>query len=192
VTNATALTGNDYTISFSVAAGVTRYSVTNTTTAATVINNALYVPGGPIAFDGLQVEVDGVPANGDSFSVEPSVNVSVFATLDILRSALQGAGEGAVANAQLTNALNTVHSNLQNGLDRVLSVTASIGTRLRESDSVISAAEDLDLVFEGRLSQLRDLDYARALSDLNFQQLHLEAAQKSFVRVSELSLFSLL
>jgi flagellar hook-associated protein 3 FlgL len=192
VTNAAALTGHNYSVSFAVVSGVTQYTVTNTTTATTVASGVPYVPGGPIVFDGLQIEIDGAPLSGDSFSVRPSSNVGVFATMDILRSALQAAGTGAAANARLTNALNTVHSNLQNALDRVLAVTASVGTRLRETESIISANEDLDLNYEARISQLRDLDYARALSELNFQKLHLEAAQKSFVNISQLSLFSLL
>ncbi len=192
VVNASALTAHNYSITFSVAAGETRYSVLDTTSGATVVTNAAYVPGGPIAFDGLQLAIEGDPANGDSFSVRPSSNVSVFATLDALRTALQGAGSGATENTQLANALNTANSNLQNALDRVLGVTASVGTRLRETEAVTTANEDLDLNYEVRLSQLRDLDYARALSDLTFKQMHLEAAQKSFVRISELSLFNLL
>ena len=192
VTNAAALTGHNYTVTFTVAAGVTQYTVVDTTSATTVVSNAPFVSGGPIAFDGLQIEIEGTPANGDVFSVQPSANVSAFATLDLLRSALQNAGSGPTENARLTNVLNTVHLNLQSTLDRVLSVTASVGTRLREIDAVVSTSQDLDLEYDARLSQLRDIDYARALSELNFQQLHLEAAQKSFLRVSELSLFALL
>jgi flagellar hook-associated protein 3 FlgL len=192
VVNAAALTGHNYTVSFSVAAGVTRYSVLDTTAGTTVISTAAYVPGGPIAFDGLQLAIEGDPANGDTFGVRPSSNVSVFATLDALRTALQSAGTGPVENTRLANALNTANSNLQNALDRVLGVTASVGTRLRETDAVITANEDQDLSYEARLSQLRDLDYARAISDLTFQQMHLEAAQKSFMRIAELSLFSYL
>jgi flagellar hook-associated protein 3 FlgL len=192
VLDAGMLTGHNYSITFSVADGATTYSVVDTTSGATLVNDADYVSGSPIAFDGLQLAIEGDPANGDSFSVRPSSNVSVFATLDALRTALQSAGNGAAENTKLTNALNTANTNLKNALDRVLSVTASVGTRLRETDAVTSANEDLDLNFEARLSQLRDLDYARAISDLAFQQMHLEAAQKSFMRVSELSLFSLL
>ena len=192
VTNATALTGHSYSVTFSVVGGVTQYSVVDTTSATTVVSNAAFVPGGPIAFDGLQIEIEGAPANGDVFSVQPSANVSLFATLDTLRTALHNAGSGAAENTRLTNALNTVHLNLQSSLDRVLAVTSSVGTRIRETDAVIAQSADLDLAYDGRLSQLRDVDYARALSELNFQRLHLEAAQKSFLRVSELSLFSLL
>ena len=192
VVNAAALTAHNYTVSFTVAAGVTRYSVLDATAGTTLISNAPYVPGGPIAFDGVQLAIEGNPVNGDSFSVRPSSNVSVFATLDALRTALQGAGTGAVENTRLANALNTANSDLQNALDRVLGVTASVGTRLRETDAVITANEDVDLSYESRLSQLRDLDYARAISDLTFQQMHLEAAQKSFMRIAELSLFNFL
>src|SRR5262245_61149398 len=46
VTNAAALTGHDYTVTFSVAAGVTQYTVVDTTTAATLISNAPFVSGG--------------------------------------------------------------------------------------------------------------------------------------------------
>lgn len=192
VINAAALTSNDYSVTFSVVAGVTTYSVVDTTTATTVINNATYVSGGPISVDGMQFAIEGVPANGDSFSVEPSANVSLFATLDALRASLAAAGSGAVGNTRLANNLNTANSNLENALDRVLSVTASVGTRLREAESVEFGNQDLDLAYQTRLSELGDLDYARALSDLNFQQLHLEAAQKSFLRITELSLFNFL
>jgi flagellar hook-associated protein 3 FlgL len=192
VTDAAVLTGHDYSIAFSVVNGVTRYDVVDVTSGATVIANATYLSGAPIAFDGLQLAIEGDPVAGDAFSVRPSSNVSLFATLDALRSALQAAGNGPVKNTELTNSLNTAHANLQNSLDRVLGVTASVGTRLRETEAISTANEDLDLNYEVRLSQLRDLDYARAISDLAFQQMHLEAAQKSFLRVSELSLFNFL
>jgi flagellar hook-associated protein 3 FlgL len=192
VTDAAALTGHDYSIAFSVVNGVTRYDVVDVTSGATVIGNAAYLSGAPIAFDGLQLAIEGDPVAGDTFSVRPSSNVSLFATLDALRGALQAAGNGPVKNTELTNALNTAHLNLQNSLDRVLGVTASVGTRLRETEAISTANEDLDLNYEVRLSQLRDLDYARAISDLAFQQMHLEAAQKSVLRVTALSLFNFL
>jgi len=192
VTNAALLTGHDYSITFSVTAGVTTYDVVDLTTSTAVVTGAPYVQGGPIGFDGLQVEIEGAPANGDSFSIEPSTNVSLFATLHDLRGALRSGGDGAAANARLTNALNAAHSGLKNGLDRVLTVTASLGTRMRETEAIATNAEDVNLQHETRLSSLRDLDYTSAISELNFQQLHLEAAQKSFLRVTEMSLFSLL
>ncbi len=192
VSDATALTGDTYSITFSVTASGTTYNLVDTSTATTIVSNAPFVPGAPITFAGMQIEIDGAPANGDTFSVQPSSNVSLFATLDMLAGALRAGGSGAVANTKLTNELTTVQGNLRNALDQVLAVTASVGTRLREIDAVTQTSDDLDLSYQTRLSQLGDLDYARAISDLTFQQMHLEAAQKAFVRVSELTLFSVI
>jgi len=192
VVDSTALTSHDYSINFTVAGGVTTYDIVDNTSATTLVSGAPYVADGPITIAGMQFAIEGAPANGDSFSVQPSSNVSIFSTLAGLRTALRDAGQGDVANASLTNALNTANSNLTNALDRILSVTASLGTRMRETEAVAATNEDLDLAYEARLSDLGDLDYARALSDLNFQQMHLEAAQKSFMLITGLSLFKLL
>jgi flagellar hook-associated protein 3 FlgL len=192
VSDAAALTGHTYSISFAVGAGGTTYTITDTTTASAVASNVAYVEGGPITFAGMQLSIDGAPANGDTFSVQPSGNVSLFATLDALRSTLNAGGAGAAGNTRLANGLNTANANLRNALDQVLGVAASVGTRLRETEAVTRTSEDLDLSYETRLSQLGDVDYARAISDLAFQQMHLEAAQKAFVRVSELSLFRMI
>ena len=63
---------------------------------------------------------------------------------------------------------------------------------MNEIDSLQGTASDLDLQYSERLSNLQDLDYAKAISDLSRQQLQLEAAQKSFVRITSLSLFSVI
>lgn len=192
VIDSTALTGHDYSINFTVVGDVTTYNVVDNTSATTVASNVPFVSEGPITVAGMQFSIEGAPANGDSFTVEPSESVSVFSTLSALRNALHFAMEGDVANASLTNALNTANSNLTNSLDRILAVTASVGTRLRETEAVLTTNEDLDLNYQARLSELGDLDYARAISDLNFQQMHLEAAQKSFMLITGLSLFKML
>jgi flagellar hook-associated protein 3 FlgL len=192
VIDSTALTGRDYAINFTVTGDVTTYDIVDTTSATTIATGVPFVSEGPITVAGMQFAIEGAPANGDQFTVQPSASVSVFSTLASLRTALRSAAEGDVANASLTNALNAANSNLTNALDRVLAVTASVGTRMRETDAVLTTNEDLDLNYQARLSDLGDLDYARAISDLNFQQMHLEAAQKSFMLISGLSLFKML
>jgi flagellar hook-associated protein 3 FlgL len=61
-----------------------------------------------------------------------------------------------------------------------------------EIDSLSSVNEDLSLQYQQTLSQLQDLDYAKAISDLTRKQTDLQAAQQSFVRMSQLSLFNYL
>lgn len=85
-------------------------------------------------------------------------------------------------------ALNDMHSAVAN----VSRVRASVGARLAGLDSLGNASEDLKLQYDSRLSELQDLDYAKAITDLSRQQMQLEAAQKSFTQTSQLSLFSIL
>jgi len=147
----------------------------------------------PTSFDfGAQLFVEGQPADGDSFTVQASTNEDLFDTIYDLITTLETGGGGATSNARLTNGINTALSNLDNSLDNVLRVRSAIGTRLREVSDTQAGQSDLILQHQTTVSQLRDLDYAKAISDLTRQQLTYEAAQKSFVRVQELSLFNFL
>lgn len=138
---------------------------------------------------GAEISIKGKPATGDSFSVEASTNEDMFTTLHGLIDALETAQPGATGNARLANDLNTALSNLDRGIDNVLRVQSSVGARLREADEAKAAQDDLVGQYDETLSDLRDLDYAKALSDLARQQLTYEAAQKSFAQVQTLSLF---
>jgi flagellar hook-associated protein 3 FlgL len=63
---------------------------------------------------------------------------------------------------------------------------------MRELDALGSNASALDIQYQSTLSDLQDLDYAKAITDFTKQQMSLEAAQKSFVKISGLSLFNYL
>jgi flagellar hook-associated protein 3 FlgL len=185
------LTGHNYRITFTVAAGVTTYDVVDTTTAATLSAANPYTSGSTISFDGLQFDIQGIAANGDQFTVAPSTNQSLFKTIgDLIAAVAAAPGSGQPGGTRLTNGLNAALLNLDHALDNILSVRAAVGTRLQEVDALQSTGEDLALQYQQTLSQLQDVDYAQALSDLNRQQMYLEAAQKSFIKVSGLSLFN--
>jgi flagellar hook-associated protein 3 FlgL len=145
----------------------------------------------PTNFDfGAQLTIQGQPADGDSFTVQASTNQDLFQTIYDLITTLETTGGGSsTSNTQLANGLNTALSNLDNGLDNILRVRAAIGSRLREVDSTQASQADLVLQYQTTLSELRDLDYTKAISELTQQQIILEAAQKSFVLVQGLSLF---
>lgn len=189
VLNPSAVTGDNYTIGFSLVGGVLNYTVTDTTTA-TVVASAAYQSGDAITFDGISVTLNGTPAVADTFTIAPSSSQSLFATVANLITALEtsaGAGNG---NALLANRIGSSLANLDQALDNTLRVRASIGSRQSEVDALASAGEDLDLNYAQTLSRLRDLDYAAAISQLTQEQVYLEAAQKSFLRVTGLSLFN--
>ena len=53
-----------------------------------------------------------------------------------------------------------------------------------------SVAEDTTLSLKTTLSNIEDLDYASAITQMQKQMLALEAAQSSFAKISQLSLFN--
>lgn len=202
VKDAGQLTGHQYAINFVVVPaepGVpksTSYTITDLTLnqpvpATPVPAEAIpYASGKNITFDGLQFDIKGDPADGDTFTVEPSKNVSVFKTMTDLITALRAPGDLAAGQASLSNMLNQANSNLDNALDNVLSVRAAVGARLKELDYLDSSGDDMNLQYASALSDLQDVDTVKAISLFSQQQTNLDAAQKSYKTLSGLSLFN--
>jgi flagellar hook-associated protein 3 FlgL len=196
VTNPALLTGHNYSLTFTVAGvpAVTTYTVTDNSIPPpnTPLTNVPYQAGAAIAFDGMSLDVKGDPANGDSFSVQPSQKQSIFTTVTNLIATLRAPALGSSGNAALANGLNTASSNLKNSLDNVLTVQASVGARLKELDNLDSTGDDLNIQYKSTLSDLEDLDVVQAYSQFAQQQITLQAAQQSFKSISGLSLFNYL
>ena len=109
----------------------------------------------------------------------------IFQTLNDLVTLLNTPGTVGLAAG-----LATANGNLDLALDNVLTIRASTGARLQELDSLNNSGEDRHLQYSQILSDLQDLDYTQALTKLSQQQVTLEAAQRSFVSISKLSLFN--
>lgn len=187
----TAYNGQAYTIGFSATPTGLDYTVTNTTTA-TVAATGTYASGEAIAFDGISITITEAPAAGDTFSIAPSTSQSIFETISALVLAAEDASGDPGAGARLSNAVGLALTNLSQSEDVLLSVRASVGSRLAEVDALSSVGEDLNIQYESTLSRLQDVDFAEAITRLERQRLELEAAQRSFLRVSDLSLFRFL
>jgi flagellar hook-associated protein 3 FlgL len=173
---------------------VTTYDVTDTTTATVVSSGNAYKSGQAISFSGVQFDIQGAPANGDTFTVTPSVNESVFKTISDLIAVLNTPTPITALGGTtgLTNSLNRGLTNLDNALNKILTTQSSLGLRLNEIDSLQVTGDNMGVQFKQTLSQLQDVDMAKAISDLAQQQLGLTAVQKSFAKVSDLSLFNYL
>ncbi len=150
---------------------------------------------------GIQVSISGQPTStpttglpltgADRFDVKASVtNQDLFSTLGSLITALKGPVTSSAGNARLTNDLNTALSNIDLGLDNILTVRAAVGSSLKEVETQRSTNDDLATQYKATLSGLQDLDFAKAISDMTLKQASLDAAQKSFVKVQGLSLFN--
>ena len=103
---------------------------------------------------------------------------SVFATVYDVMSDLRANTPNSVSLTDLDNAI-----------DHLGAIRAEVGARL----NVLESAADLNASVIYRLSvdlsQVRDLDYAEAISRFTQQSTALEASQKAFLKIQDLSLF---
>ena len=193
------LAGQPLEIRFSVAAGVTTYGVYDPVSAVTT-GPLAFTPGQAIPLltsagvdFGSQLVVQGAPANDDTFTVTPSSSQSLFQTMQNLIGVLRSSvGSATYSTTEYTNALGGQLTNLDQAFGNISRVQASVGSRMRELDSLGDTSSDLNVQHQQTLSKLQDLDYAKAISEYTQQQVQLEAAQKSFVQISGLSLFNYL
>lgn len=179
-----------YTISFAPSAGGLDYTVTGAVSG--VVATGTYRSGDAISFNGASVTITGAPAAADTFTVAPSTSQSVFTTLGNLIVALESGTTQPANAAKFTNEIGFALRDLDQANDNILRVRSMIGSRMNELESLDSVNQDLQLQYQQTLSNLQDLDYAKAISDLTRKQTDLQAAQQSFVKISQLSLFDYL
>lgn len=187
VSNPSAMTGHDYTVSFADVAGVMEYSVTDNTTGNTVAN-APYTPGATLEFDGIAFQVAGTPASGDSLDVKAvTTPTDLFQVVQTAIDALKGAGSGQ--SASLVHTLGRSLTELDAGHDRLLAARSQTGAWLNRADRIDSLLSDRKLAHASEKSDLEDLDMVQGISDFQNQQTGLQAAMTAYAQVQKLSLF---
>jgi len=172
-----------FTVEFSDNAGVMQYSVNGGTPVD-------YVSGDKITANGVSLTLSGAPQVGDSVTVSAGGASDIFASLKSAIDALKTPTDTPEQQAALANTLNSVSNELSNNLDNVLTVRASVGSRLNELDVIDTVGENRQLNYKESISNLIDLDYNDALSQYSLRQIGLTASQKAFVDVQSMSLFN--
>lgn len=183
------LTGNDYSITLAAGAGGLEYTVTNVTTGTTLAAAVPFVAGNSITLDGQRVKIAGTPAAGDSFSVRPAGQQSIFQTLDDAIATLQQQPYNAAAYSQ---GLERAQVGLDGALDNLVLMRAGVGTELQRVDTATASNAQQDLQLQQRRSNLVDLDYAGAISQMQSNQTAMQAAMQAYATVAKTSLFQLL
>jgi flagellar hook-associated protein 3 FlgL len=174
-----------YTISFS---NPTTYQVTNSSGTVVATGNN-FVDGSSISFNGIQVPITGTPAAGDTFSVAKAGSASAFSTLQSLITTLTTPG---LSHAQIASQIGGALQQIDNAITNMSNVSASVGARLNAITSSQDAAQSLQTNLTGAVSKLSDVDYAAAITQLNTEEVSLQAAQASYASIARLSLFDYL
>ncbi len=192
---------------------VMRYDLVDNTTGTSLLTNTAsttgaagtytrsYVSGEAISFAGLSAPfsdfgitatVSGAVADGDAFAVKSSSTQSLFDTLSKLITSIERPLTATNPQSRLATEVGFSLRDLDQAENNLLRVRASLGSRMAEADALTNVGSDLKLQYDSTLSNLQDLDYAEAITRLTREQANLEAAQRSFLRISDLSLFNLL
>jgi flagellar hook-associated protein 3 FlgL len=179
---------DDYTLRFTSAAGAYEIRDSN----ANLVSTGTYTPESAITFRGLSVNVRGTPALNDTFAIDRARTEDLFTTVDKLADALESNIVTPGQRAQFNSQMAQVLTQLDTAQDSVLGVRSQVGSRLATLEAAKSARADQEVELQRITSELRDVDYAEAITRMNQQMVGLQAAQASYSRISQLSLFDYL
>jgi flagellar hook-associated protein 3 FlgL len=176
--------GGTYSIAFTAP---NTYQVLNSSNV--VVTSGTYTSGQAITFAGAQVTLTGQPATGDSFSVAPSSNQSLFTTVQNLVNALQGGAGSSSGQTALNNSIANALNNIDQAISHVSTVQAGVGGRLNTITTQQSVAVSQQTQLQQSISALQGLDYAKAITSLDSQNTTLSAAMQAYTLTQGLSLF---
>ncbi|WP_432261724.1 flagellar hook-associated protein FlgL [Cupriavidus sp. TMH.W2] len=190
------LYGKPLKLTFQANGGTMQYTITDESTKpATPVGGVVnFSSPSQIQVAGVSFTVSGTPQNGDTISVEPAKQGStdMFANLKSVINALNAPLATDTDRANFSNALATGIRQFANSLDNVLTVRASVGSRMQELDALNTVGTNRDLTYSQTLSGLQDLDYASAITEYHQRQTALQGAQQSFMQIQGMNLFKYL
>jgi flagellar hook-associated protein 3 FlgL len=187
VANPGAWVKGNYTLQFTTA---TDYEIRDSSN--TLVGSGTYTSGGAITFNGAQFDITGTPAVGDRFSIDSSTTEDMFTTLQNLVTTLKQGSATPAQRAQFDTQMGAALTQLDQALDHVSSVRSEVGARLNAIDETADSRDAQNVELSQSLSDIRDLDYAQAVTQLNLQLAGLQAAQSSYTKIAQLSLFDYL
>ena len=174
------------------------FSITERSTGNVIqpYENFTYSSGDELIVNGVSVRINGIPASaegsegGDQFFIDSAPNQDVLTTLARFSAAMKNVDDTQESKTLLAGLVADTLNNINGTQDNIQTVTSSLGARMNTLETTRELHLDTELVSKEILSNLQDLDYAEAASRLSAQVLILEAAQASFARISQLSLFN--
>jgi flagellar hook-associated protein 3 FlgL len=156
------------------------------------VTTGTYTSPTTIAFNGVQMEISGEPALDDTFTIAPSSKQDIFTTVANLVGAMNRDTTSDAQQAQFATDMGSALVHLDRALDHISGIRSDVGARLSVLDQTDDTRADTEVSLKSSISDLRDLDYAAAITQLNLQSVGLQAAQSSYARLAQISLFDYL
>lgn len=156
---------------------------------------------GKQAYDKATGEYVGQPVGGPGTTVERTVAEGESVRVDTTGPEVFGSGAAAlftvlseVAAHLRTDpaALNGDLNGLDGALERMRTSVADVGTRVRRIEQAAQTARDVSLDLQTSLSEVENVDIAKAMMDLQLQEVAYQASLASTARVLQPSLVDFL
>jgi len=150
---------------------------------------APYTAGETVSFDGIDVTLSGKPLPGDSFTITPEENISVFSTIN---DAIAWMEKGSVSTNQEQHQVDysAILNQLGESMIHITSRRVDSGLRLQVLEGQKSRHLDSELNLTTGKANIEDLDFSKAISEFEQSQLALQASQQAFTKVQGLTLFN--
>lgn len=143
-----------------------------------------------LVFRGVAMKFDGAAVGNESIEVTLTPDSNKQGLLNTIASFRKALETPETTSSGVRDAVAVVLTNIDHGMVSVDQARGNIGARLNVIETTQTDNVDVALVNKGVQAELRELDYAEALSRLSMQTVVLEAAQKSYVKIAGLSLFN--
>ncbi len=159
-------------------------SVISLTNAGPNLLAAIGVSGNPVTSS------KGVLASpGDKFVIESTGKQGLLTTVSRLSDAMKTIDNTQASKDDFAKIVAKTLASLDNVMTNISAVQGEVGARQNMLESTKNLNSDIELNSKEVLAQIQDLDYAEASTRLQMQTFVLSAAQQSFIKISELSLF---
>jgi len=160
--------------------------------AGNVTGTGTYKAGSELEINGVRLQIAGAPATGDSFNVQAASSRDIFGTMDKLIAALDADTGTPAKMAAQQNELQSALRDVGRAAERMIDSRAAGGAQLKALDNAAEMREANGVTLKTTLSEMRDLDYADALSQYQLESTALQAAQTLFSQMQQMSLFNTL
>lgn len=197
IVDATAYVPDDYTMSFALNSQGNLVVLVSGAASGNVIppsglpdDAPLYQADSTISFNGMEMTLTGTPQSGDTFSIAPAQNESIFSTVQRMIANLQQPYSTDVEKSATQTENNQLLAQIDSAFSNISNYQSDLGARLNQLESADKTNADLLLTSNEALKKLREINFEATATQYNLQLVNLQAAQQSFVRIQGLSIFN--
>jgi flagellar hook-associated protein 3 FlgL len=179
---------SDITLTFSSgSSGGTIYTATQ---GGTTVATGAATTNTTVQLGGVNYELTGTPAAGDSFTIAPSRPQSAFTMLQTIYTALSTAGTTPAQVAQTNQVLNQSLASLSQYQQGVITAQAQNAVTLQAITNASTSNSNQSTQLQTNIVNATAVNTPVAIASLDQTVTALQAAMKTFGTVQSLSLFS--